>query len=180
MLVLSLYIGFLLQAGDIGLQNGNHIQLQPLSGEAHVWCDDGPYSEFRIMACYQNSVRPDTEDYFVAKGYDADRVELEATQESGKTVTKKMRFRTIEGRTKKKVNLLMNTLFQRALLAEGENQVDYRLTKDKELVKEGSFKVVVEELPELYCGTRSLSGFYQCHDIKGICDAYFFRNRSCH
>ena len=115
-------------------------------------------------------------------GIQADRVELQTTRkDTGRVITKRMKWDSRAGETSRAVNLWTWTLFQRPLLEMGDNEVRYAYTKNGQRVGEGSVFVNVRDGGVRSCETQSYStvNMSMCNNMAYACDFYFNRQNNC-
>lgn len=166
---------------EVGFKRGNQVEVQPIFGYAHVLCID--YNDFRrqkTVSCAADLVSPVIRDKFVTAGpVDADKVELISSFESGGSIKRSSKFDAETGESKSSFNLWINTLTQRSILRGGKNNIEYTLTKKKEVVGTGSFVAFVDVLKEKRCEPRQMGFTYNCDEDVQICNDYFFFNNNC-
>lgn len=169
-----------------GLKNGNEITLNRISGTAVATCQDrfpghgGSGTTTQTIWCSRDIATPGVRDHFVGpNSVAADEVTLSAKQEDGTVRTKESDYDSVKGISKSSFNLLINTLFQRSLLAKGKNHVSYTLTKNGKPVVGGQFEVNVVRGIERQCETTFVSGFNDCNFRESICDIYFEEQNYC-
>ena len=129
--------------------------------------------------CRDAFLAPSEVDYFQGPNVDADEVDLTATHEDGKVVSKHSGYKN--GKSTDSFNLAINTLFQRALLARGNNQIQYVLKKSGNIVSSGNFLVSVAEGKSLVCRPGYIDTFNDslCNSPSMACDQYFSENNYC-
>ena len=167
-------------AGAVGFELGDQYESVIYSGRTTVYC---PARAPEIFYCNAGGLSPGVVSHFVAEGVQADKVRLKAYWQNGRTRSKNHSFS--DGRTRSKVNLWINTLFQRPLLAMGANKIEYTLSKSGETVEEGQFLVNVQDGGRRVCD----DGYYHapaslCQSVGGVdyataCNHYFSRARGC-
>lgn len=160
-------------AADTTFEHGTVYSATSISGNVWVHCGNQA-SELRHCAGYD--LEPGMYTRLVS-GADADRFTVEALHADGKTTKKKGKFDAEAGKSDS-INLWLRTLFQRPLLAMGQNLVRYTLTKKGEVVEQGEFNVSVETGARQACPTGTVwSSGNNCGSTAYVCDMYF--NRYC-
>ncbi len=177
-LLFFLFLPFYSQ-GDVGFEVGNEITRQYASGWVQIICRSNMFPRSRYERCRANFFTPDAFSRFqTSETVDADRVILTANHPDGSTETKKTDFDAENGISKKSFNLAINTLFQDPLLEEGENLIEYLLTKNGEEVLRGEFTAALTQGPDLYCSDVTVYENFDCDNVSRACDE-FFRRTTC-
>lgn len=111
----------------------------------------------------------------------ADRVELSTVNKEGKTIKKRSDWNQAKGRSKKRINLWVWTVFQRPLLEIGDNQVSYALTRRGQVMESGEFNVTVHDGGLRSCQSRSTTTTDKtlCENRSFACEDYFRQENNC-
>ena len=139
-------------------------------GSVTASCSSGTRTHY----CSAYNLNPSMYTRLVAdQSLNANKFEVTATHESGKTRKKKGKFK---GTKSKSINLWIRTLFQRPLLDFGVNKISYKLLKGKTVVDSGSFEVTVDRGERRSCrrGFIRMSGD-DCNNTTSTCNEYFRR-----
>lgn len=171
------------QARNVGFEVGNVLEAVEIDGPLTVQCHDPNVGwDTAYFNCYADLLDPNEYSYFKIEGQvDADRVTLVARHEDGSTRTKSSAFEARKSRSKDRFNLWINTVFQRALLEFGKNQVSYQLEKGSRVVERGTFTVTVKEGRARHCDHRTMfsSNINDCRSGSFMCDRYFSEQNYC-
>lgn len=161
-----------------GLSGGDQFTSLNIEGRVSVSCFNTQGGASHGSAyCGMNILNPGEYSFFVGPKIDADSVSLQATWENGKkSKVKTEKYDQVKGKSKKSFNLWIATVLQRPLLDFGKNIVNYKLTKNGNVVEEGEFIVNV-----VSGGTKTCqrTGFYtsnnsnDCAQPTQMCDRYF-------
>lgn len=169
--------------GPVGFANGNDIEIQELTGYVTYSCrNQAGHSYTRQWNCHADLFSPGSHDYLVSQApVDADKVTLTATREDGSTKEKDSKFDANKSTSKSRFNLLISTLTQRPLLKVGNNKIDYKFTKGKNVVSEGSFQSKVAITDQRQCRHRYVftSNESHCQNQAMGCDYYFYLENNC-
>jgi hypothetical protein len=162
----------------VGFGHGPSISTDEIEGHVSVHCRGGDDNSWRNYNCYSNDlVGGDYGRLVVTDGtIDADWVKL---NREGSSHIKGARFNALTGQTRKNFNLWIRTLLQRPLLKKGENKILYTFTKNKKVVKKGSFTVNVVEGDYRQCRNGSSTYYGNCPSSYSACDDYFARHNYC-
>lgn len=153
-----------------------------LQGFYRVTCFGGGRSETAYHQCRGYLLDPFSFGYFTHDTDEmVDRVHLSTVNKDGKTINKRSDWNAEEGRSQKRINLWVKTLFQRPLLEIGDNQVSYRLTSSGEIVDAGEFQVMVHDGGVRTCRDRSTTtgDMNLCESYSRACDEYFRMENNC-
>lgn len=163
---------------NIGFGHGPTIKTDEIEGYVSVQCRGGDNNSWNNYSCYSNDlVGGDYGKIIVSQGtIDADWVKI---QREGSKYIKGSRFNSLTGETKKNFNLWIKTLLQRPLLKKGQNKIHYTFTKNKKIVKKGSFLVEVVDGEFRQCRNGSSTYYGNCPSSYSACDDYFYRNNYC-
>jgi hypothetical protein len=163
---------------NIGFGHGSTIKTDEVEGYVSVHCRGGDNNSWNNYSCYSNDlVGGDYGKVVVNNGtIDADWVKL---QREGSKYVKGSKFNALTGETRKNFNLWIRTLLQRPLLEKGENKIIYTFTKNKKIVKTGSFIVTVIEGEFRQCRNGSSTYYGNCPSSYSACDDYFQRHNYC-
>lgn len=112
---------------------------------------------------------------------EVDRVHLSTINKEGKRITKRSSWNAKENRSQKRINLWVETVFQRPLLEIGDNQVVYNLTRRGQTVDSGEFDVLVHDGGLRTCRDRSASSgnMNLCESYSMACSEYFRLENNC-
>ena len=162
-------------AKEPGFSTGNTFTRTQLDGYVTVRCQGNSEGH----RCREVLWSPAVYAYFeMEPGVDADKVILNAIHEDGSTRDKKSKFKKDIGRSKKRFNLGVWSLFQRPLLEGGKNIIEYTLLKRKKVVLTGSFEVYVRTAEGRYCDSE-YRYFNDCSSSQVVCRDYFRRHNYC-
>ena len=162
---------------EIQFEGGNQIEMETREGYVTERCQDGNIVRINNYFCSDRSLSSGS---FAAvevlnESIDADWVTL---QRVGSRYIKGVQFNSREGKSTKKINLWVGTLFQRPLLVEGENTIKYRFSKKKNTVLEGEFIVNVVSGELISCRSGSIYSGY-CRGYYSACEEYLYRGSNC-
>jgi hypothetical protein len=168
----------------IGFQTGDRFTSHRLEGDITVTCFNSPNGggiEMHSEHCVSEILDPAASDFFVYdEEIDANVVQLNVTQATGKKREQSKDFDSQQGKSKRRFNLWFNTLFQRPLLDHGNNQVDYVFKKDRNVVRQGRFDVQVDRGAGYECPRRSYtSNFDNDCQYGAYCGRYFRDENYC-
>lgn len=153
-----------------GFKNGNNLQILQLTGTVNVQCQTGLGVNTQTYVCNQDVATPNGVDVFTAGQVDADQVVLVATHQDGSQDTKTSTYDSKSGQSGE-IDLLVDALFDRPLLAMGENTIAYTLNKGSTQVLQGSFVSTVTDGGVKQCPVGTITG--QCADYGSDCAQYF-------
>jgi hypothetical protein len=164
-------------AFDVNFDRANTITETELEGTVRYSCFDNGASRSYTSNCYASYLQGgDYGRVVVSNGtIDADYVKL---QRQGSKYIKGATFNAQTGKSIGKFNLWVRSLFQRAMLKRGKNLIDYKFFKNKELVAEGTFEVVVESNDYRSCGYGSVYTGSNCGNVNA-CEEFFYRRNYC-
>lgn len=171
------------ETSDVQFSKGNDIEIQQLTGSVIYYCRDNLGKNYsRQWFCDANLYSPGTHDYLVSNTpIDADKVVLTSTREDGSTKSKDSKFDANKSSSSSRFNLLITTLTQRPLLQVGNNKIDYKFSKGKKVVSEGSFQSKVTITGKTQCKHRStftnIEDYCKFQDMG--CDNYFYLENDC-
>lgn len=170
-------------AKDVGFAAGTKYESVFIYGELTVHCHEGSQSDSMYAYCRQTILAPSEFTHFYGpEGVKADKVLLIAKHEDGSVKEKKKKYNYKKGRTKNEVNLWVTTLFQRALLENGRNDITYVMKNNGKNVASGEFVADVEIAPERRCRRRRIHSF-RIEDCRGgsakMCQKYFQLENYC-
>ncbi len=169
--------------GIVGFKNGNNIEITNLFGQVTYHCNAAngvPYT--RQYSCSGYLTRPGTHDYLISRApIDADKVQLVATHETDSTQKKSVGFDSKKSQSKSRINLAVRSLFQRPLLKDGNNLIDYTFEKNKKVVLTGSFNATMAVVEDRQCRPRTVFSHSQsqCDNQMSACDHYFYLENNC-
>lgn len=175
-MIASLMLSGLVSAA--GLKIGDQIESHSLTGNIRVSCQDSRDSRTVYVRCSDSYLLPSIRSKFVADA-DADKVVLSYKDRKGKNKRKSSKFKN--GESTRSFNLWIWSLTQRPMLKNGENIINYKLTKKGEDVDNGEFIVNVEPQPIRSCPYDSFfsSNMNDCVDAGYVCARYFQRHNYC-
>lgn len=151
-----------------GLEHGNIYSHVTFEGSVIASCDDGTRTHY----CSAYGLNPSMYTRLVSEqSLNANKFEITATHESGKTRSKKGKFK---GTKSKAINLWVRTLLQRPLLDFGVNQISYKIKKGSNVVESGEFEVTVNRGERRSCRRGYIRVFGECNTSR-VCDEYFRR-----
>jgi hypothetical protein len=170
-------------AVETGFETGNTFHAVALEGRVHVSCNDpGRGQDSRFWNCFEVTLDPAEYAYFVTdSGGQANSLELTATWDNGKVVKKSVGFDPAKGRSSRRVNLWIQTLTQKPLLDIGENQIEWRLSRNKRVEREGRFTAKVIAGSSRACPLISVQSgdINDCLNPGMVCARYFPRVNWC-
>lgn len=170
-------------AQDVGFTLGHHLRVIPLSGQVTVICvPHDPFPNRRTYQCRGLVLEPSAYDYFRGpKGLKAETVTLTAIREDGSTRSKSEDYDSHTSRSKKSFNLWISTLFQRPLLKEGRNKIDYTLVQSQTVVGQGQFEVLVQRDQPRQCPYSAYTSMdpNDCSSQFTVCERYFYQYDNC-
>jgi len=164
-------------AVNVGFENGNEYEARDLSGSFTLFCPQ----QTRVVHCRGYELAPASFDYLLfPTTVVADQVELSSVNESGKVTKKKLKVISNEGRSKKRVNLWVKTLFQKPLLSLGKNKILYQFSYRGNDSLAGSFSVDVKAAAPLQCRHETMIGSQRdCENAYPLCSVYFAQQNNC-
>jgi len=177
-IIIAIFI-FSSTADAAEFKKGSEYNVLYVQGTAHLTCQgfyNGRYITLRrSVSCYDSLVSPGSYSRFIHAGSEATKVKL-----TNGSVDKTKKFYAEKGESKN-FNLLIRTLFQKPLLHEGINDIDYQLLLEDGTVEEsGDFEVFVETAHRrcrpLFLHSNNL---YDCQNGSQpqVCNEYFYRAR---
>ena len=130
-----------------------------------------------FLSCFSSNLTEGNVSKLISdQSIDANRVVI---QNSANDKTKKSRFDSKSGKSKKSFNLWISTLTQRGLLESGENEISYSFTKNSQEVASGKFNVLVNTSKIRTCSSRYFSYLDPCPDDVQICNRFFREQNYC-
>jgi len=167
-----------------GLEVGDKLETLMLDGDVSVMCRElGGRTSIGYVSCRRWILEPAESSRFKTdKNTGADRVILKATHEDGRVITKDGDFDSANGVSKGRFNLWINTLFQRALLDEGRNEIEYVLKSGDAIVRQGKFTVTVGRGQNRACplGHATSNDPNDCRfGGSAVCNGYFHDMNYC-
>jgi hypothetical protein len=176
LLIIALF-SFSTNASSVGFQSGDAFEARDLSGSFTLFCP----GQTKVVQCRGYELAPASFDYLrFPDTVAADRVELSSVNESGEITKKKLRVNADEGRSRKRVNLWVRTLFQKPLLSLGLNKVLYQFSLRGSDSLSGSFDVTVTQGAALQCRHDTMVGSEQdCKNAFSLCSRYFASQNNC-
>ncbi len=165
-LVLITVLGFVQVAMglDVNLGHGDTIKTDEIEGYVSVHCRGGDNNSWNNYSCYSNDLAGGNYGKVVVTNgsIDADWVKL---QREGSKYIKGSKFNALTGETRKNFNLWIKSLLQRPLLKMGENKIKYTFTKNKKVVKTGTFTLNVIEGEYRECRNGSSTYYGNCPSV---------------
>ncbi len=178
-LVLSLSSSFAFAQSFEGVTEFQSLELR---GTLSLTCFGTGQTENRYFQCARETLEPMEVGYFnVETTSAADKVKLTATWPDGKVRSQELDFDATTGRSKKRANLWIETVFQRSLLDIGANQITYELLANGEVVQSGSFVAQVNRVEGRSCQHASdiSHNLDDCKFSSFACSRYFHRQNYC-
>lgn len=169
-------------AVETGFITGNQFTATPIEGEVTVNCSENGSFDTVRWVCEDITLDPAEFVHFVTEpGGTADTVVLKATWENGKGREKSAGFDPATGKSKSRFNLWIMTLLQRPLLDYGVNKIDYKLTRDGQVEKEGQFIATVTRGQKRLCSHDYISSptMTDCRSPSTVCSQYFAHQNYC-
>ncbi|MAE59054.1 MAG: hypothetical protein CME69_09250 [Halobacteriovorax sp.] len=158
-------------------EDGDYFTAHIIRGSVTAVCRDRGYTRNVHYTCSGSYLEPGNfSKLIITNDVDADRVEFNYTTSRGKARRKIAR---IKDGVSRPVNLWINTLTQRPLLKRGENEINYTLTKNKEVVDQGTMHITVDSAPLRTCMHGYIRTFSDCAMVGNICGEYFRRYNNC-
>jgi hypothetical protein len=159
---------------DVNLDRSGVIYNDEVEGVVDVFCGNKSWHTYR---CYESYLRGgDYGRVVVTNGtIDADYVKL---QRSGSKYIKSAKFNSKTGKSTGHFNLWIRTLFQRAMLKPGINEINFTFTKKKQEVTSGQFSVEVLEGDTRSCQRGSVHS-RECPSPDQSCREYFRKYNYC-
>ena len=163
--------------GSGSFDNSDRLAVVYLGGTLFVHCP----SDQASVPCSKYIVEPVSESYFRDSEFaDADRVQLKAVHGDRTVETKEEKYLAVEKRSAKVINLLASGWFNKPLLSEGLNHIQYTLFKESAVVRAGSFDINVQST-ERRCDSgdtfENTNG--NCRNPILLCEDYFLRQNDC-
>ncbi|MCB0408228.1 MAG: hypothetical protein KDD34_08495 [Bdellovibrionales bacterium] len=175
-----IYSSLTLAASFDGRTEFTHFDLQ---GEFSVSCMSGQERGHAIYQCRGYLMEPSSFAYFYHDpNASVERVELSAMNKKGQKILKKSNWNSQENRTEKRINLWVETLFQKPLLELGDNKVQFVFfNKKNQIVESDEFMVRVDNGGLRECHSRShfTSDMQMCNSGAFACDEYFYLENDC-
>jgi hypothetical protein len=143
-----------LAIADLGFSSGNEMTSISIAGDVRLTCLSGNDDPARTVAfqCRDTILVPNDSDYFVGpRDMEADQVELTVTRSDGSIRSRQVGYSSARGMSETRFNLWAGSLFQKPLLMLGENKVEFKLSRNGQVVKMGNFDALVR-----------IGGFHQC------------------
>lgn len=168
----------------VGFQHGEKFVATELRGEMSLTCLGTNEVRQAHYYCTMETLDPAGRSRFIFKdpnGIVADKVVLTALHEDGSRRSKKSKFYSKTGKSKKDFNLWTRTLLQRPLLDYGNNAITYDLSYKGKTVVTNVFHVTVEKGVSRRCAYRHFVST-DLHDCTGsiyYCDRYFAESDYC-
>jgi hypothetical protein len=159
-----------------GFVGGDQFDIVSLQGNVNVVCFNSNGQSSAFYFCRGDVVTPGPFQAFThPQAPMADEVLITAQRADGSIRDQSRRFDASSGRSNS-FNLLVRTLFQRPLLLEGTNILDYELKNRGVVVDFGRFDVeVTRDLEVRTCQSRTIfsSDHSFCQSQLQACDRYF-------
>ena len=164
-----------------GFTSGNSFSAVTLSGHVTITCDDTLLRKTESFNCRDVVLKPVEYDTFSAEVADANQITLVITRQDGTVRTKTLEYDGRKGKSSQRFNLWVSALFQTPMLAEGNNNVEYRLTKGNQVVNSGKVPVLVARGAPIQCkeGTLESNVMSDCESMYSTCQKYFSSGQFC-
>ncbi len=177
--LLLMSFSFCVYSQTVSFERGNTMSMVEMEGRLFIQCrDSGGGTDSYSYSCYQQGLVGG--DYGAIKvtdgSIDADWVKL---QREGSRYIKGAKFDSTSGTTGYHYNLWIRSLLQRPLLQLGENKIKYTFTKNRQVVKEGEFTVIVTNTESRQCNYDSMYYGGYCPSYSEACGNYFRRQNYC-
>jgi hypothetical protein len=165
-------------AKDIQFNDQDQLNVITMEGYVNVRCNNGQYPSSQFFQCYSSNIEGGNyQKLQILTKEDVDWVYL---KNSTTGITKNSRLNSESTETNNAFNLWIRSLTQRALLDYGVNEIEYRLTKNRQDVLSGTYRVNVIKSEQRVCPQGFLYyGGRQCPDRYSICRDYFYRYNYC-
>jgi hypothetical protein len=172
-MIAALFLMMSSAVANVGFQSGDEFTSQDFVGSFTLFCPGGS----KRVSCSGYGLSPAEFDYLTFPAtIDADKVKLTRISSRGSQRSKTSKVRNGEGRSSKRFNLWIRTLFQRPLLVMGNNTIKYNFEKDGDTTAQGEFSVMVKEGPTMYCRHIVMNGTSNdCNNPLPLCSQYFSR-----
>lgn len=159
----------------VGFATGNEFQAFSSRGQVTVTCKEPQGPTTVNFECWDSSLSPVEYDYFIGPAVDADTVNLDVVREDQSERSKDSHYDSHRGMSVDRFNLWVASLFQRPLLADGQNRVHYTITSKGSPVTQGDFTVKVTRQPTSVCPPRSYTSNdpSDCSNQYSMCGKYF-------
>lgn len=182
-LLLALFLCSKLWATTPGFRSGNEFRAVSVQGTISVRCVSPQGSTTAFHSCRDNILYPGDLDFFYHPDKVAgDKVSLRVEQSNGTIRESSKKYDSATGLSTRRFNLWINTLFQRALLNNGLNKVDYEVTQRGVITDMGSFDVLVSKSDDVQvCRRRHYfsSDMTDCRSSQSLCARYFREQNYC-
>ncbi|MCB0415611.1 MAG: hypothetical protein KDD50_14835 [Bdellovibrionales bacterium] len=181
-ILISVFLGQALWAQSF--EAGNDMQTVKLNGDFTLRCTAGSKYSTRYVYCSDEYLMGGTHQYFLmdGQGKKIDKVNLKSTYSSnGREVKKSVKFDSDKSRSKKRVNLWIETLLQKPMLDYGNNKIEYTAFNGNDVVSSGEFNVNVslKETRECDHDVIFARNDSDCDFPDRLCDRYFSRQNDC-
>lgn len=183
---LNLVLTFLSSAAmAAGFSSGNNFSAISISGTLNLSCANGQNGETidSVFNCHDSRLDPVMYDYFIGpQGIDADMVDLTVTRADGSVRNKAIKYDARAGKSREKFNLWESGLFSKALLADGNNKVVYKMLRANQFLTSGEFSVVVQRQAPTVCKPDHYTSTVpsDCQNQLTMCGKYFEAQNYCH
>lgn len=178
-LVLSIAIAFIWSSSAMAISffTGNNFNTTLITGSVQVQCVDASGSVRNVLfQCRASQLDPVETDFFIGPvGVNADQVAFSSKLETGDVRTANVAYSSISNRSIDKLNLWVDGLLTRPLLAIGINQVSYKMYLAGQVVNQGVFNVSVSRNPPVMCPRKTYNSYIpsDCDSQFSMCARYF-------
>ncbi len=181
-LLLIMVLSFTAYGFEFGFVDGTDYTRSTVSGSVFLSCYGPNGYSSNFQHCRENIMDPVSwSKFYTDSKVVADKLVIVSVQQDGEKVQKSMTFNYLKGQTQKHVNLGVNTVFQKALLDYGNNQIFYYLFFKDRKVEEGRFVATVVRGESRICDTRSYTSHNEndCRYGLSYCSYYFQDENFC-
>lgn len=166
------------------LSAGSNYNSVFIKGQVELVCQEGSLHQESTFECQDSILEPSNYAYFLGpRGLNADEVRLVVTSADGSSRNKNFTYHSKLGSTTDKINLWISTVFQKALLKNGLNKINYSLLLKAQPVNQGQgqFQVQVNPVGIRYCPAQKInsSTVTDCNSQYSVCQTYFQQNNFC-
>lgn len=173
------------QSNNVGFSQGNVLTAIPIQGQVQVTCSGFNGEANAVYNCRDVVLEPQAYDYFLGPRDPKLRwVDIIATRQDGSNRVKTAAYDGANGRTTEALNLWISTIFQKGLLALGNNEIQYKLyTADntRDSLVSGTYQAVVNRAPTRQCqaGSYESPDINDCSSQYSICQRFFSERNFC-
>lgn len=175
-------------SAHVGFAGGNRFHYAQAVGDVWVQCPTAGHPGYppgpatASYRCYGYTFGPAEAAQFIGPRIDADEVELTAYRADGSIRTKSGSYNGLRGHSVDAFNLWMDTVFQRALIGVGRNDVSWTLKRAGQIVMSGTFLAEVFQGPGLMCPSVTQTSWdpQDCISPNRVCSDYYYNfGRQC-